>query len=152
MRIRSAARGLSLFYLLTGTLSRIPPLVVRSPEDDELVIDALGGKLFGLFPSNAVHAVAHVLYGALGLRAARSHSGALRYSQLTAAGDGLLALLGALPDWRWRTLFGLMPIYGHDVWLHALAATTGAYFGWVAPASVTDLFPATDRRQEAMGL
>ncbi len=30
-----------------------------------------------------------------------------------------------------RTTFGLVPIYGHDVWLHAVLALIAAYFGWV---------------------
>ena len=31
------------------------------------------------------------------------------------------------------TTFGLIPLYGHDVWLHALLAIVAAYFGF-APA------------------
>jgi hypothetical protein len=32
-----------------------------------------------------------------------------------------------------NTNFGLIPLYGHDVWLHALLAIIAVYFGW-APA------------------
>jgi hypothetical protein len=32
-----------------------------------------------------------------------------------------------------NTTFGLITLYGHDVWLHALLAIIAAYFGW-APA------------------
>ena len=35
-----------------------------------------------------------------------------------------------------NTLFGLVPLYGHDVWLHALLALAGAYFGFARPADV----------------
>jgi len=29
------------------------------------------------------------------------------------------------------TLFGLVPLYGNDIWLHGLLAAIAAYFGWV---------------------
>jgi hypothetical protein len=157
MRIRSAARGLSVFYLLTGILSLIPPLVLRSEDDEELVVEVLAGRLFGLFPTNAVHAAAHVLFGGWGLVASGSRDGSRNFSRAAAISDGLLALLGTLPWWRWRTLFGLMPIYGNDVWLHALAAAVGGYFGWIAPAGEAraigaGVYSATHPEQEAMGL
>jgi hypothetical protein len=28
------------------------------------------------------------------------------------------------------TLFGLVPLFGHDVWLHALTAIIAAWFGY----------------------
>jgi hypothetical protein len=31
-----------------------------------------------------------------------------------------------------NTLFGLLPLHGHDVWLHAGTAAIAAYFGWRA--------------------
>lgn len=37
-----------------------------------------------------------------------------------------------------NTVFGLIPIFGHDVWLHALTALIAAYFGFKAP-SLADL-------------
>jgi hypothetical protein len=27
-------------------------------------------------------------------------------------------------------MMGLVPIFGHDVWLHALSSALGIYFGW----------------------
>jgi len=43
---------------------------------------------------------------------------------------GLLAILGLIP--ATNTMFGLVPIYGNDVWLHAGTALIAAYFGFVA--------------------
>lgn len=31
-----------------------------------------------------------------------------------------------------NTTFGLIPIFGNDVWLHAVTAIAAAYFGWMA--------------------
>jgi hypothetical protein len=32
---------------------------------------------------------------------------------------------------RLYTTFGLIPLYGHDIWLHAVLAAVGAYFGFM---------------------
>ena len=38
-----------------------------------------------------------------------------------------------IPAAKLWTLFGLAPLYGHDVWLHALIAAVATYYGF-APA------------------
>jgi hypothetical protein len=52
---------------------------------------------------------------------------------------GVLAVLGMLPVVN--TLFGVMPLHSHDIWLHAITALAGAYVGWREPA------PARERRR-----
>lgn len=42
----------------------------------------------------------------------------------------VLAVMGLFP--RLDTLFGLMPLHGHDIWLHAGTAALAAYVGWYA--------------------
>ena len=44
---------------------------------------------------------------------------------------GVLAVMGLIP--ALHTTFGLIPIFGHDAWLHALTAVVAAYVGWFAP-------------------
>ena len=58
----------------------------------------------------------------------RSYAGARTYFRAVAIIYGLLTVLGLLP--ATNTTFGLIPIYGNDVWLHALIAAGAAYFGW----------------------
>jgi hypothetical protein len=41
----------------------------------------------------------------------------------------LLAIMGLIPGLN--TLFGLAPLYSHDIWLHALSALLAGYFGYV---------------------
>ena len=43
----------------------------------------------------------------------------------------VLVVLGLIP--AVNTLFGLLPIHGHDVWLHAVLALPAAYFGFFGP-------------------
>ncbi len=90
------------------------------------------GTLLGLFPVNLLHDIVHLAIGVAGIAAYRSFTGARGYSRALAILYALLAVLGLLPFTN--TTFGLIPIFGNDVWLHALTAAAAAYFGFVAPA------------------
>jgi fumarate reductase subunit D len=81
-----------------------------------------------LFPVNALHNIVHILFGAWGLFAAGTFSAARTYARVVAVAYALLTILGVIP--ATNTTFGLVPIYGHDIWLHALLATIAAYFGF----------------------
>jgi hypothetical protein len=55
------------------------------------------------------------------------------------------AIMGLLPFTN--TTFGLMPIFGNNVWFNALTAAAAAYFGFVKlqlgfPVSVTNSSPS----------
>jgi hypothetical protein len=41
---------------------------------------------------------------------------------------GVLGVLGLIP--ALNTVFGLMPLYGPDVWLHLATAAVAAFVGW----------------------
>ena len=70
----------------------------------------------------------------LGLAASRGAVVSARgYFQIVAVSYGLLMVLGLIP--ATYTTFGLVPIWGNDVWLHAGLAAGAAYFGFVAPAT-----------------
>lgn len=94
------------------------------------------GRLLGLFPVNVLHNLAHLAFGVWGLLAgARSHSASRTYGRIGAVVYALLVVLAFLSP----TLFGLMPIGSHDIWLHALLAAGLAWIGWgtreTAPAT-----------------
>ena len=73
-------------------------------------------KLLGLFPVNLLHNVVHLLFGVWGLLAARSFDGAKTYGTV----GGLLYLVLACIGYFVPDTFGLIPIGGNDIWLHAL--------------------------------
>ena len=50
------------------------------------------------------------------------------FFQLLAVAYAALALLGIIPGTQ--TTFGLIPIYGNDVWLHALIASAAGVIGF----------------------
>src|SRR5688500_1564167 len=89
------------------------------------------GHALGLLPVNTLHNVVHIVFGLMGILASRgSLMSARGYAQFVAIAYGLLVVLGLLP--QTNTTFGLIPIYGNDVWLHAIIAAAAAYFGFVA--------------------
>lgn len=72
--------------------------------------------MFGLFPVNILHNIVHLFLGLWALAAARSFAGAKSYAQIVGVIYIALAVLGFVsPDG-----FGLVPIGGNDIWLHAL--------------------------------
>ena len=85
--------------------------------------------LFGLFPVNALHNVVHLLFGVWGLLASRSLSGSRGYFRAVAIIYAVLTVMGLVPGLQ--TTFGLIPLYGADVALHAVLAIVAAYFGWM---------------------
>lgn len=130
MTTRNFALIMGIAYLAAGVLGFVPPLV-SGPHADApgVAITAFWGYLFGLFPVNLMHNLVHLAIGAWGIAAARTMTGARTFSKVIAIFYGVLAVMGLIPGMQ--TLFGLAPIHGHDVWLHALTAIAAAYFGWM---------------------
>jgi hypothetical protein len=94
----------------------------------DLIVHAFDGYLLGLFHVNVLHNCAHLLFGILGVTAAGSYRLSLWYARAVAVSYGLLTVMGLIP--HLNTMFGLMPLHGHDVWLHAAIAAAAAYFGF----------------------
>ena len=85
-------------------------------------------KLLGLFPVNVVHNLVHLLFGVWGILAARSFAGAQSYCKI----GGIVYLLLACLAFVTPTTFGLIPIGGNDIWLHALIGVVLAGVGFTA--------------------
>ncbi|HUO81748.1 MAG TPA: DUF4383 domain-containing protein [Gammaproteobacteria bacterium] len=129
--IRKFALVFGIIYVVVGVLGFVPGLVQPPTAATDLVVEANHGRLLGLFPINLLHNVVHLLIGAWGIVGSRSLSGAVTFSRGIAIIYGLLAVLGLIP--ATNTVFGLVPIHGHDIWLHAGSALVAAWFGWMAP-------------------
>jgi hypothetical protein len=128
MNTRMFARVFGIVFLVVGVGGFIPGLT--TPHDHPgLAVEAGSGMELGLFPVNVLHNLVHVAFGIWGLLAARSIGAARGYAKTVAIAYGVLTILGLIP--ATNTTFGLVPIYGHDIWLHALLAAVAAYFGFV---------------------
>ena len=56
-------------------------------------------------------------------------AGAKTYARGVAIIYAVLTIMGLVP--ALNTTLGYIPIYGNDVWLHAVLALIAAYFGWM---------------------
>lgn len=128
MSIRTFARVFGVVFLIVGVGGFIPG-VTQPHVHPNLAVQAASGMELGLFPVNILHNLVHLAFGVWGVAAARSLSAARLYARLVAISYAALTILGLIP--ATNTTFGLIPIYGHDVWLHALLAAAAAYFGFV---------------------
>lgn len=130
MAVRYFALAAGLVYVLVGFMGFVPGLnVERPPDAPDLAVDSFYGYLLGLFPVNIVHNLVHLAIGAWGIW---GYSNGITGSRAFARGItvvyGLLAIMGLIPVLN--TTFGLVPLFGHDIWLHAGTAVLAAYFGW----------------------
>src|SRR5688572_18509567 len=131
MSISTLATVFGVVFLLAGVAGFFP--APPPPDALPLIINHGHGLALGLLPINTLHNAVHLLFGVLGLFAARGIALAARgYFRLVAVIYGLLTLLGVIP--ATQTTFGLVPIYGNDVWLHAIIALAAGFIGFVMPA------------------
>lgn len=131
MQTRYFALGIGIVYLLVGIVAFIPVLYTSPPAGAPTLHATAGyGYLLGLFPVNALHNVVHILIGIAGIAASARIASARYYSQVLFLVYGFLAIIGFLP--QLDTLFGWVPIFSGDTWLHAATAIVASYFGWVA--------------------
>ena len=128
MSVRTFAAVFGVVFLLAGLSGFVPGLSPEHMHPDMIVTSGLRLAV-GLFPVNVLHNLVHLAFGVWGLLAARSVSSSFTYARGVAMIYALLTVLGLLP--ATNTTFGLVPIYGNDIWLHAGLAIVAAYFGFV---------------------
>ena len=132
MSTRSFALVFGIVFLLAGASGFIPGMLHPVPANAPPLTVPMGyGLVMGLLPVNVLHNLVHVLFGILGVVAYRGFFAPRLYAQIVAVAYGLLVILGLLP--ATNTLFGLIPIYGNDVWLHLVLGVAAAYFGFMTP-------------------
>jgi uncharacterized protein DUF4383 len=138
---------LGVIYIVVGVLGFVPPLLTSPTDAPPLAVNQAYGYLFGLFPVNILHSLVHLAVGVWGVFAARSSLGVLggarTYAASVAIIFGVLTVMGFIP--RLNTVFGLIPLFGHDVWLHALTAIVAAYFGFGESRMAEELRDRTRR-------
>jgi hypothetical protein len=133
MSTRTFAMIFGIVFLIVGAGGFIPGLTdmghMGHAADGEVTMKTMFGYELKLFPVNVLHNIVHLLFGVWGILAARSLGGARGYFRAVAIIYAVLTVMGLIP--ALYTTFGLIPLYGNDVWLHALLAIVAAYFGWV---------------------
>lgn len=127
MTTRNFALVFGIIFLLIGISGFVPGLNQHAAHPG-VTVNGSSGNVFGLFPVNVIHNIVHLLFGLWGLAASRSYDGARGYAKGVGIIYAVLTIMGLIPGLD--TMFGLTPLYGNDVWLHALLSAAGIYFGW----------------------
>ena len=125
---QQVALVLGIVFLGAGIAGFVPAFL--TPSDEPMAVNTLHGRLFGLFPVNILHDLFHVAFGVWGLMVFRRFAASKTYLKTTAIVYGVLIVAGFIPGLQ--TMFGLIPLHSHDIWLHALIAAPAAYFGFRA--------------------
>jgi hypothetical protein len=125
MNTRTFALIFGIVFLAVGALGFVPSVVQNSTGDGL----HQHGMLLGLFMISPLHNAAHLIFGLWGLAASRSTGGAVAYFKAVAVVYALLTVLGLIASTA--DLFGMIPLMGNDVYLHAALAIIAAYFGFV---------------------
>lgn len=108
--VQRVAQIFGIVFLLIGVLGFVATGMSMDANMDT------APKLLGMFPVNALHNLVHIVFGIWGLMAARSLAGATQFARVGGGIYLVLAILGFVAP----TTFGLIPIGGNDIWLHAL--------------------------------
>lgn len=127
MNTRYFALVYGIVFLVTGIAGFIPGLTQPggpSPEGSPPVDDVK--LLLGLFPTNTMHNLVHMLFGIAGLIASRDLRHAWIYACITGAVYLILFFMGLASGLK--TMFGMAPLYGADVWLHLVLALVAIAF------------------------
>jgi Domain of unknown function (DUF4383) len=150
MKTSTFALAIGIAYLAAGVLGLIPATLMPPPVDaPPTTFTLLYGYFLGLFPVNLLHTMIHLAIGVWGIAAWAGSANSTTFARALTVVFGLFAVMGMLPDLN--TMFGLMPLQGHDIWLHGLTAAAAAYFGWRAPVLERDRrLMVNDRRQRML--
>lgn len=129
MPTRNFALIIGIAFLAAGILGFVPGITRPAHDAAHLSVDAGYGYLVGLFPVNVLHNLVHLVIGIWGIAASRRYLAARAFCRSLAVIYGVFAVMGLIP--ALSTTFGLVPLFGHDIWLHAITALAAAYFGFV---------------------
>jgi hypothetical protein len=118
--------------LVVGALSLIPAFSGVAFGLPILRVEASYGLFLGIFPLNVVNKLIMVALGLWGIAAASDPALAVprsvTYARTVFVLAGAFAVLGLFP--QTNTLFGIAPLFGAGMWLHAVIALTAGLFGY----------------------
>lgn len=120
--LRKVALIFGIVFILVGILGFV------TPGGMSMEADPAPGHILGMFGINLLHNVVHLLIGVWGIVASRSWSGAKAYMQI----GGVLYIVLAALGFVIPTTFGLIPIGGNDIYLHAVLGLVMAGIGFTA--------------------
>jgi hypothetical protein len=126
--IQKLAAVFGVVFILVAIVGFIAPGGMAMQPTDP----ATAAKALGMFPVNLLHNIVHLLFGLWGLAASRSWSGSKSFLTVGGAIYLVLTIVGFLSP----SGFGLVPLGGNDIWLHAVLAIVMLGIGLTAKPAV----------------
>ena len=123
--LQKLAGVFGVIFILVAVLGFI------SPGGLVMAMDPTTGMVLGVFPVNLLHNIVHLLFGVWGLVASRSWGGSKTFFTVGGIIYAVLTCVGFLSP----TGFGLVPLGGADIWLHAVLAIAMLGIGLTAKAA-----------------
>jgi hypothetical protein len=132
METRLYSLGLGIAYAILGAVAFVPALYTAAPASAPRVdITTSYGYLFGVFPVNAVHDGVIIFLGLVGILASARLASARYYCMVMFLLNGAATVMGFLP--QADTVWGTLPLFEADTWVHAAVSILSGYFAFVAP-------------------
>jgi hypothetical protein len=120
--LRRIAMVFGAVFLAVGVLGLV------TPGGMSMAADPAPGRIMGMFEVNLLHNIVHLAVGVWGLLASRSFNGAKMFFQVA----GVVYIVLAICGFFIPTTFGLIPIGGNDIYLHAVLGVIMAGIGFTA--------------------
>lgn len=131
-----------IVMLVLGALSLIPAFTGMTFGLPILRIESSYGLFLGIFPLNIVNKLILIALGLWGVASASdpvlSIPRSVNYSRWICKITGVFTILGFFA--QTNTLFGIAPLFGAAVWLHAVFALLGGIFGYSTARKTADQF------------
>jgi hypothetical protein len=103
-----------------------------SPGGLVMTMDPTTGMVLGVFPVNLLHNIVHLAFGVWGLVGSRTWAGSKTFFTVGGVIYAILTCVGFLSPMG----FGLVPLGGADIWLHAVLAVAMLAIGFTAKPAV----------------
>lgn len=104
-----------------------------SPGGMDMAVEPTTGMVLGILPVNLLHNTVHLLFGIWALVASRSWTGSKSFFTIGGIIYVVLTIVGFLSP----TGFGLVPLGGANIWLHAFLAVAMLAIGYTAKPVAT---------------
>jgi len=122
--IQKLAGVFGVVFILVAIVGFIAPGGMAMQPTDP----ATAAKIFGIFPVNILHNIAHLVFGIWGLAASRSWGGSKQFF----VWGGTIYLVLTIGGFLWPAGFGLLPLGGSDIGLHCVLAIVMLLIGVTA--------------------
>lgn len=128
MTARTFAALCGSLYIALAVLGFVPAVWERPQGSGTLRIGVFYADVFGIFTTNIILSMIHLIMGFWGVMGANNRYSAIVFCRSAAAVFLILGIVGAIPIQVVRTVYGTVPLSGENVVLHIVTAVIAVFF------------------------